>query len=217
MHLYKGLADSRALKKKAKETKALQFTWRAVASTLAEIKPEKTIAAAAIETLETCGSAGCSSSGKETDAGLTERRAETRAEPRVARSFGLAARKPVKNAAARARSLQELLNSAEPDVTLPTAEGGMAANAEAETPDPAGGAQASQRDSGSPAVLPKMAEQQRDPKAPPKAAEGNPPHPAEQRNVRQQHGFCGFVTCKAKAGRGVSPGMGRNTKNCYEK
>lgn len=141
----------------ATETRAPKSTWRAVISTFAEVKTEKTVAAVAIETVES-GSAGFSSSAKVSDAGLTERRPETAAEFGVARSFGLAARKIIKNTAARVSSLRELPNPAEPDVNSPTAGREMAVREEAQTPDPGGGARAGQRDTGSPGARPKAAE-----------------------------------------------------------
>ena len=155
--------------KEAKEAKALGLTWRAVTGTLAEMKTERTVATVAIEALES------SSSGKGTDGGLMERQPETRAESRLARFFGLAARRPIKGTAAPVRSLQELLDSAGQDVIPPMAEREMAANAGAEPPDSGGGAQAGQGDTGSPGARPKAAERPRGPKSQPKAAGCNPP------------------------------------------
>ncbi|XP_068856595.1 uncharacterized protein [Aphelocoma coerulescens] len=167
INLYKELVNPRSFKMKATETRAPKSTWRAVISTFSGVKTEKTVAAVAIETVES-GSAGCSSSAKVSDVGLTEQRPETEAGFGVAWSFGLAARKIIKNTAARVSSLRELLNPAEPDVNSPTA--GRVMAAEAQTPDPGGGARAGQRDIGSPGARPKAAAQ-------PKAAEGDPPAP----------------------------------------
>lgn len=85
--------------KEGKEAKALRLTWRAVTSTLAEMKAERTVAAVAMEAL------GDSSSRKEGERGLTEQWPETRAESRVAQFFGLTTGRPIKGTAAPVRSL----------------------------------------------------------------------------------------------------------------
>ncbi|XP_068867869.1 uncharacterized protein [Aphelocoma coerulescens] len=138
--------------KEGKEAKALGLTWRAVTNTLAEMKAERTVAAAAMEAL------GGGGSRKEGDRGLMEHQPDTRAESRVAQFFGLTAGTPIKGTAAPVRSLGELLDAAGKEVTPPKSEGEMAAKAEVQAPGPGGWAQASKGETSGPSSWPKAAE-----------------------------------------------------------